>query len=261
MPNCAAFAELLVGGALAGATAVPINTRFKARELRHVVSDGRLAAIYTTDAVDEFTNFRALLAESVPGLADAGDPLRLDLPDLPELRAVALVGDRETLRHLAESAPEPADAAGPDDAALIMYTSGTTANPKGCVLTHRAMVLNSRAVADRLRIPPEDRWWDPLPFFHMGGTMLMSALFSVGAAFVTSAYFDPDASIDLILRERITVHYPLFPTIRLLACAARRQRRAARRPAPDPGRVRAGCADQRVRDHRALRDRVLQRPG
>jgi fatty-acyl-CoA synthase len=83
------------------------------------------------------------------------------------------------------------------------------------MLSHRAITLDALGVAERFRIPPGDRWWDPLPLFHSAGIMLMSACVARGATFVSMPRFDPDEAFDLIERERITVHYPLFPTVTL----------------------------------------------
>jgi fatty-acyl-CoA synthase len=223
MPNAPDIVEFLVGAALLGATLVPINTRFKSRELRHVITDAELTALVTTDDIDEHVNFKTLLYDALPGLRDAADPTRLDLPDAPHLRGVALVGvrsapgfvDGRSLRELAAGFPEPTDGPRADDTALILYTSGTTAHPKGCMLSHRAIVLDAQGIAERFRIPADDRWWDPLPMFHAGALMLMSGVFVAGATFISMPRFDPDGAFDLIARERATVLYPLFPTITL----------------------------------------------
>jgi acyl-CoA synthetase (AMP-forming)/AMP-acid ligase II len=223
MPNAPQIVEFLIGAALLGATLVPINTRFKARELRHVITDAELSALVTTDDIDEHVNFKTLLYEALPGLEESPDGMSLELPDAPFLRGIALVGERSspgfvdgvTLRVRAASFPEPTDGPGPDDIALILYTSGTTAHPKGCMLSHRAIVLDAQGIAERFAIPPDDRWWDPLPMFHAGALMLMSGVFVGGATFVSMARFDPDVAFDLIERERATVLYPLFPTITL----------------------------------------------
>jgi len=223
MPNAPEVVEFLVGASLLGATLVPINTRFKSRELKHVITDAELTALVTTDDIDEHVNFKSLLYEALPGLQDAADATKLDLPDAPFLRGVALVGKRAapgfvdgvTLRALAAAFPEPAEGPSPDDTALLLYTSGTTAHPKGCMLSHRAIVLDAQGIAERFAIPADDRWWDPLPMFHAGALMLMSGVFVAGATFVSMTRFDPDTAFDLIERERATVLYPLFPTITL----------------------------------------------
>jgi acyl-CoA synthetase (AMP-forming)/AMP-acid ligase II len=219
MPNSPALVEFLVGGALLGATVVPINTRFRPHELSHVVRDGELRAIVTTDAIDDVIDLTAQLHASLSGLAEAADPANLRLDGLPFLRAVGLDGAREAaglLRIGDLDATGPAgDGPAPEDPQLIMYTSGTTANPKGCVISNRGMVLNAHAVAERLEIPDDDRWWDPLPMFHMGGIMLMSAVFVAGGTFISQQHFDGTGALELIRAERPSVLYPLFPTIAL----------------------------------------------
>jgi fatty-acyl-CoA synthase len=225
MPNSPALVELLFGGSMLGATAVPINTRFKVRELRHVITDAELTALWTTDEIDEHVNFKELLYEALPGLAAAPDPLHLSLREAPHLKAIALVGTAQApgmlgapaVRALSEDELPPTEANGPepDDTWVVMYTSGTTANPKGCMLSHRAITLDALGVAERFQIPPGDRWWDPLPLFHSAGIMLMSACVARGATFVSMPRFEPEAAFDLIEREAITVHYPLFPTVTL----------------------------------------------
>ncbi|HEY4098752.1 MAG TPA: AMP-binding protein [Baekduia sp.] len=225
LPNCPELVELLIGGAMIGAAAVPINTRFKSVELEHVCVDGALKALFTTDAVDDHVDFKALLWEALPGLKEAPDPQRLALPRAPELGAVALVSEREApgllaahaLRDLAAGQPEvtPDDAPDGDDPLLIMYTSGTTAKPKGCLQTNVAVVTNTGNIAERFAIPAGDRWWDPLPMFHMGAILLMTAVFHRGGTFISQGHFDADEAFDLIEEHRPTVLYPLFPTITL----------------------------------------------
>jgi fatty-acyl-CoA synthase len=225
LPNSPHIVELLVGGAMLGATMIPINTRFRVRELRHVITDGELAALVTTDEIDDYVNFKELLYEALPGLREAKEATALDLPDAPKLNAVALVTDNPadgildaaTVRGLAAGfpAPDPANGPGGDETAIIMYTSGTTANPKGCVLSHRAIQLDAAGVTERFAITPDDRMWNPLPMFHSGGIMLMTAMYIGGGTFISQPRFEVEAAFDLIERERVTIHYPLFPTMTL----------------------------------------------
>lgn len=223
MPNAPAIVELFVAAGMVGATFVPINTRFKARELGHVITDAALRALFTTDVVDEHVNFTTLLYEALPGLAEADPAFPLALACAPELRAVVLVGERgapgvlsgPALRALGQQADfvTPERTSGPDDIALLLYTSGTTAHPKGCMLTHRAILLDAEGIAERFAIPPGERWWDPLPMFHAGALMLMTGCFVAGATFISMPRFDLDEAFTLIERERPAVLYPLFPTI------------------------------------------------
>jgi acyl-CoA synthetase (AMP-forming)/AMP-acid ligase II len=225
MPNSPNIVELMFGGAMLGAVMVPINTRFRARELRHVITDAELAALITTDEFDEHVSFKELLYEALPGLADARAPIGLRVAGAPRLNAIAFVTDSAadgivdaaTVRRLAAgcAAPGPADGPAPDATAIIMYTSGTTANPKGCVLSHRAIQLDAAGVAERFALTPADRMWNPLPLFHSGGIMLSTAIYIAGATFISQARFDVDEAFSLLRREHVTIHYPLFPTITL----------------------------------------------
>ncbi|MCW2984328.1 MAG: hypothetical protein JWR63_1898 [Conexibacter sp.] len=223
MPNSAELVELLAGAASIGAVVVPINTRFKAAEILHVLRDGRLRALLTTSAVDDHVDFKALLHEALPGLSAAPDLTALSLAEAPELRAVALITDEgapgmlggSTLRRIAEAqdAYPPARCPSGADPFLIMYTSGTTAKPKGCVISHGALVENARAIVERFALSPQDRFWDPLPMFHMGGILLLTAVFGAGATFISQSHFDADEAVRVIEAHAPTVLYPTFPTI------------------------------------------------
>ena len=100
------------------------------------------------------------------------------------------------------------------DVALLMYTSGTTARPKGCLLTHEALTRQAENVArTRFLLGPSDAFWDPLPLFHCGGIVPMLGCFSAGATFCHAGHFDPTEALHTIVEERCTVLYPAFETI------------------------------------------------
>ena len=101
----------------------------------------------------------------------------------------------------------------PEDTLVIMQTSGTTGHPKQCMLSHRALVSNAQAIAERLGIRSGDRFWDPLPMTHLSGLMLMSAVLSAGGTFITTSRFDADMAFDQFEAERPTILYPVFPTV------------------------------------------------
>src|ERR1700754_914898 len=79
MPNCPDFVFSFFGIQLLGAVAVPINTRFRARELAFVVENADLVVLLTSDIVDEQVDFVERLGEKFPDLAAAADPERLGL--------------------------------------------------------------------------------------------------------------------------------------------------------------------------------------
>jgi len=227
LPNSPEFVELLAGAAFLGATAVPVNVRFKVFELGHVIRDSGISALFTVAEPDQHVDFAALLYETLPGLREAPDPLALSLEAAPELRAVALLTDEPVagfvpagrLRELADGAdlePPRADTGpGPDDLVLVMYTSGTTAHPKGCMIPHHAFVRNGGHVARRFDLRKDERFWDPLPMFHMGSLLPLTAVLGTGATFVSMRHIDIDVALDQLERERITWAYPTFPPVTL----------------------------------------------
>ena len=82
------------------------------------------------------------------------------------------------------------------DIGLMLYTSGTTANPKGCLITHEAMVRNSLALGrHRYRLTHADRMWSPLPMFHIAAVLPMLAIFDVGGTYLTMGYFDAGVAL------------------------------------------------------------------
>ncbi|QEC50511.1 AMP-binding protein [Baekduia soli] len=226
MPNCPDFVFAFFGIQLLGAVAVPINTRFRARELRYVADNADLVVLLTSDIVDDAVDFVARLTEALPGLPEAADPLALALPEAPQLRTVVLVGDKEPAGLLPRRAFEAlADRVGEADVlaararvrlrdvGIMLFTSGTTAEPKGCLLTHESIVRGWSAVASILRITEDDRIWDALPLFHMSCLGPLLFAFDLGATLISMPHFEPGAALELIAAERATWLYSVFPPI------------------------------------------------
>lgn len=219
LPNCIEYVEIMLGAALIGAVTVPMNVRYKARELKHLIVDSGMSVLYTRSSIEGIVDFGPLLEEAVPGFADVKDPARLDLEAAPRLRVV-LALDASYPRFLPEAdvalfqgdlPKEPT----PDQTLLLMYTSGTTANPKGCIIANRAILSNAWSIADRFSLAEEDVWWCPLPMFHIGGILFVMTMLAAGGIYAGMSHFDADKAIDMLERHPPTVFYPLFPTITL----------------------------------------------
>ncbi len=227
LPTCVEFVELLFGIALAGAVAVPLNARYKYNELAYAIENGDLVTLVTTDRVAEQVNFTERLNQALPGLGDSADPLRLALAGTPKLRNLVLLGSSRAPGFVGEA--EFAARAGDveedrvhesrlrvrlRDVAIMLYTSGTTANPKGCLLTHEAMVRNSISLGrHRYALRHEDVFWSPLPLFHIAAILPMCAIFDVGGAYATMGYFEAGAALKMLAAEKVTATYPCFVTI------------------------------------------------
>ena len=221
------FVEALFGAALAGAGAVPINARYAPAELAYLIENADIVTLVTTDKVADAVNFIARLNEAFPAIADNKNAIALDLPGAPKLRNIIVTGEGRHPGYLADSeldafAEQVSDAdldarikdVAPSDLGLILYTSGTTSNPKGCMIPHSAIVSNSRALGRyRYKMTAEDRFWSPLPIFHIAGILPMVAVFDVGGAYLTIPHFEAGMALKMLEKERATMTYPSFVTI------------------------------------------------
>jgi len=95
----------------------------------------------------------------------------------------------------------------PDDDWLIQLTSGTTAEPKGVRLGHGQCVRMGYEIGRRLGLQPGDRYFVCNPVHHLGATNFgLLAAITHGATYYTTPYFEPDEVLDIMTRERCTVH-------------------------------------------------------
>ncbi len=227
LPTSFEFAEFLFAIALCGAVAVPLNARYKHNELAYVIENGDLVAVVTTDRIADHVNFVERLSLALPGLAQVTNPRRLSLPAAPRLRNLILLGETPTPGFLTQGDFDALASESPEDrvhearlcvrlrdVAIMLYTSGTTAHPKGCLLTHEAMVRNSIALGrHRYALKQEDVFWSPLPMFHIAAILPLCAIFDVGGAYATMTYFDAGVALRMLESEKVTATYPCFVTI------------------------------------------------
>jgi fatty-acyl-CoA synthase len=225
LPTGMDFIDSLFGIALLGAVAVPINARYQPPELAYVVENADLRVVLTTDKIAEAVNFVDRLNRAFSQLA-GGDPWRLNLADAPRLRQIVLLGRTTPAGFLGEDEFRNLAKRGDlerlhldrlqirlGSTALILYTSGTTANPKGCMISHEAMVRNAAALAQRYELEGEDSFWSPLPMFHIAAILPLAAIFSRGGTYVTTGYFQAGEALRMMEEEGVTATYPCFWTI------------------------------------------------
>ena len=227
MANCLDFVDVLFGASLVGAVPVLYNARFKVREIAHVTADAGVKVVITNDIVEQHTNYVELLQRALPGLAerDARDGAQLEAA--PMLVAAVTLGssaaagfvDRQTFMELGDACPaevvdERRAAVVAGDLAAMFYTSGTTAMPKGCPLTH--VVLQHAGVVggvERAGFIEGDVMWGPLPMFHTAFTQPLTGILSVGGTYLSMTHFEAGAALVMIEREGATLMFPAFPTI------------------------------------------------
>lgn len=202
------LAALAVG--LAGGVLVPVSTFAAPAERDHVLRHCDAALLLLQPALLG-RRFRDELVADHPELA-SGAPGRLRCAAFPQLRRVACLGDAswDALLALGEDVPDALlDAiraeVEPCDDAMIIYTSGTTALPKGVLHAQRAPVLQSWRFREMLRLAPEDRVFTSYPFFWTAGIcMSLGAALAAGATLILQETFEPGAALDAIERERAT---------------------------------------------------------
>ncbi|MDZ4734871.1 MAG: AMP-binding protein [Rhodospirillaceae bacterium] len=178
-----------------GGVVVPLNTHYRAEEIRFALDQSRSRALILSPV------FRS------NAYLDMVESVRADLPRLDHAISFEPGGDltyAELLRKGRESTATLPDV-DPDKPAAILYTSGTTGFPKGALLTHRAMLMNSRLTFERLQIGPADRYTTMIPPFHCAGCcMVLLGVLQSGACHVGVPYFDPETMFQVIEGERVT---------------------------------------------------------
>jgi fatty-acyl-CoA synthase len=228
MLECLLFAVIRIG-----AVAVPLNTRYRTQDLAFTLKNSGSVLLISAGKSGP-VNFDAILLEALGQVAvDAQGQVRSEA--VPSLKRVVMMGDSaipgalgwESFRDLgdrprhdsqawndqrhpshqeshilnshAAMAPEPTDTA------LIVYTSGTTGNPKGVLLSHNGMRLCFDR-AEAMQLQASDIQLTYLPLFHVYAisySMIMS--FMCGGAQVIMSGFQVDQALDLIAKHRVTV--------------------------------------------------------
>jgi fatty-acyl-CoA synthase len=226
LPNGTQFMQVLFGATLAGAVAVPINSRFPGPEIAATVIDSDLVTIVTANLAEPHLQLIERLCEAFPELPTARVPERLSLLLAPHLRNIVIAEGStaagfvhrdsvaaSSIAISSASLDERRQLVRAHDTALILYTSGSTARPKGCLLSHAAIVTQARLLADRYQMTGLDRIWSPLPMFHVGGISPLMAIASVGGAFLSMRKIDALQALEMMADERATISFVLFQTI------------------------------------------------
>ena len=213
-PNVWEWVVAALGLQSAGGVLVPLNTRFKGREGAYILGKSRAKALVTiTGFLD--TDYVALLRDAVD--------VESELPDLEGIvvvRGDAPEGTRSWSDFLAAGDAVGSAEAGvralsveADDLSDILFTSGTTGNPKGAMLTHAQTLRAYRDWSEVVGLRDRDRYLIVNPFFHSFGYKAgWLASLMMGATVLPQAVFDAEQVLARVPRDRVTV-LPGPPTL------------------------------------------------
>ena len=209
-----------------GAVMVNVNPAYRTHELAYVLEQSEANALIL---IGRFRNsdYAGMVNEVVPELKDS-NPGELHSPRFPYLRNVIFIpphGDpgaatpggmlaweAMVAQHTEVSTEQLAarqSECRPDDPINIQYTSGTTGNPKGAMLTHHNLVSNGLYVGDAIELTENDRLCVPVPFYHCFGCVMgnLGCITHGSAIIIASEHFDPLKTLQALERERCTALY------------------------------------------------------
>lgn len=197
-PNHLEWLELLFGAVRIGAIVVTLNVRYRASELAYMLNNSGARMIVTAARDGDF-DLRSFYA----GFRDR----------IPRVEQIFFPGDNgaQSFDNLATSAADGQLAAAQrtvqaDDPAVVLYTSGTTGQPKGAVLTHASLTGAARAQATHYGTAESDSYLCVLPLNHVGGlTCSITAALVTCSTVVMQPTFSPAAALSAIEQHGITV--------------------------------------------------------
>jgi long-chain acyl-CoA synthetase len=194
-PNLPYFSIIYFGILKAGATVVPLNVLLKGREIAYHLNDCDAEAYFAFEGSAELPMAQA----AKEGFADAPDCSQLFVIDADPATAMSWLAD--------QPATFQTSLVDDEDTAVILYTSGTTGQPKGAELRHRNMrdnALLGEALFGASTATP-DTYLCVLPLFHSyGQTVIQNGGFAYGGTIVMLPRFDPRAALALMGREKVT---------------------------------------------------------
>jgi len=214
MPNIPEWVVAYFAIARIGAVVVPMNTRYKTHEVEYILNNSEATTLF---AVGSFAGIDYIsMIEEIRGR-------------LPNLKHVIVRGELGDGMHRFESVVDRGDerlgdslleereaSCDPNDNVFILYTSGTTGNPKGAMLSHHNIAKNAEQVTEVLHTTEEDVFLLAVPFFHCFGCVMgIAGSITWGAALVPMQIFKPVEALELVERFGVSVLYGV-PTMFVL---------------------------------------------
>lgn len=185
----------------AGGTAVAANPMLKAKELRHHLDDSGATVLFAmrdlwNDVATSATDGSTVGHVVITAEGSVSEPSVESAPAGVTIADFEVVTARRTV---------PVELPGPGEIAVLTYTSGTTGPAKGAMNSHDNLIFNSTTFARWAHVTEDDVILGVAPLFHVTGLVAHIGLSLVsGAPLVLTSRFDPDVSLELIERHRVT---------------------------------------------------------
>jgi long-chain acyl-CoA synthetase len=203
-PNLPYFPVIYFGILKAGAVVVPLNVLLKPREIAYHLADSDAKALFCFEGTPELP----LGASGWAGFQQTqGCELFFLLPaDLATVESPMEGAELFWAALSTQSSSYDTAPTAPDDTAVVLYTSGTTGQPKGAELSHQNLLMNAMVTDSLFSRTLHDTFLVALPLFHIfGQTCQMNVGFYRRATLVLVPRFEPKTVIDLLVGERVTV--------------------------------------------------------
>src|SRR5260370_999262 len=181
--NCIALAGLLLAASRIDAWAIVVNPRLSPRELDQIRDhSGARRVFFATSVSKEAANHAARYEATVGHIGPLSDI------------GIGTINVATT--------PEPVEASGARQVAVLIYTSGTTGTPKGVMLSHDNLLVSAKTTAHFRKMDADDNVYVVLPISHIVGISLLIMTLMVGATVRLARTYDPAALAKALAEEK-----------------------------------------------------------
>ncbi len=199
--NCIEYVVLFGVAQKIGITLIPLNYRLAQRELEYIISDCQPDLLIFEEKYEDKINSKFTIGEV---------PKVIKLNEISEKLSEYLIEEEISKNESAEFSE--------NDAIFILYTSGTTAFPKGAIYTHKMLFWNSINTELRLNITSDDKSISCAPPFHTGSwNVLFTPFIHHGAFTIIMKKFDADIELETMDKEGITLWWAVPTMVKMMA--------------------------------------------
>ncbi|MGD8192424.1 class I adenylate-forming enzyme family protein [Brevibacillus ginsengisoli] len=203
LPNWHEMAIIYFALAKIGAMLVPCNVKYREEEISRIVQNSGAKAVFIMEEHHHLDIMNKIGRQRIQ-----------------HIFSVRFIGDDvtslEELMEIGQEAEPPSDVIQSEDVFTIIYTSGSTGQPKGAELTHRNVLHVAISTASNLGATCRDVFYVPVPATHVFGLVAgMLTAISVGAKILFLPKYHPIKALELIEKEKVTIHLGVPTTFKL----------------------------------------------